>query len=119
MMQPYWQVARVIVEHEQKGCRRAGYGEAVIATLVERLTRDLGRGFDGRNLWYMRSFYAAFPVLNAPRSELPDSGKRIAACSELAIRHPARDESPASAQRLPARLRPELCAHRFCRQSSW
>lgn len=76
MVQAYWQVGRLIVEHEQKGRRRADYGEAVIATLAGRLTRDLGRGFDERNLWYMRSFYEAFPILNAARSEFPDSALR-------------------------------------------
>src|SRR3970282_1300502 len=65
MVQAYWNVGRLIVEHEQKGRHRAGYGEAVIATLAGRLTRDLGRGFDERTLWYMRSFYVAFPILNA------------------------------------------------------
>jgi len=72
MVHAYWNVGRLIVEHEQRGRRRAGYGEAVIATLAERLTRDLGRGFDERNLWYMRGFYLAFPILNAPRSGLPE-----------------------------------------------
>jgi uncharacterized protein DUF1016 len=81
MVQAYWQVGRLIVEYEQKGRRRAGYGEAVIATLAERLTQDLGRGFDERNLWYMRSFHLAFPILNAVRSELSD---------------PATDETPGS-----------------------
>jgi len=69
MVQAYWQVGRLIVEHEQKGQHRAGYGKAVIATVSKRLTRDLDRGFDERNLWYMRSFYLAFPILNALRSE--------------------------------------------------
>lgn len=45
MVQAYWQVGRLIVEHEQKGRRRAGYGEAVIATLAERLARDMGTRF--------------------------------------------------------------------------
>lgn len=76
MVQAYWQVGRLIVEHEQGGRRRAGYGEAVIATLAERLTRDQGRGFDERILWYMRRFYLAFPILNAPRSELPAQQNR-------------------------------------------
>lgn len=93
MVQAYWNVGRLIVEHEQKGRRRAGYGEAIIATLAERLTRDLGRGFDERNLRYMRSFHLGFPILNALRSELPDPRKRNAARSELLIRHPLRDES--------------------------
>jgi predicted nuclease of restriction endonuclease-like (RecB) superfamily len=75
MVHAYWHVGRLIVSHEQKGRRRAGYGEEVIATLAERLTRDLGRGFEERNLWYMRKFYLAFPILNAPRSELPASSK--------------------------------------------
>lgn len=108
MVQAYWQVGRLIVEHEQKGRRRADYGAAVIATLAQRLTRDLGRGFDERNLWYMRSFHLAFPILNAPRSELPGQGKRSAARSRLATRQPGHDESPASRQRLLPSLRPEL-----------
>ncbi|HTG34985.1 MAG TPA: PDDEXK nuclease domain-containing protein [Thermoanaerobaculia bacterium] len=108
MVQAYWQVGRLIVEHEQKGRRRAGYGEAVIATLAERLTQDLGRGFNERNLWYMRSFHLAFPILNAVRSELPESGKPNATRSELAIHRPTRDEAPAPAQGFPATLRPEL-----------
>jgi hypothetical protein len=82
MVRAYWHVGRLIVEYEQKGLRRAGYGDAVIATLAKRLTMDLGRGFDERNLWYMRSFHLAFPILNAPRSELRDSGKLNAARSE-------------------------------------
>lgn len=98
MVQAYWQVGRLIVEHEQKGRQRAGYGEAVIATLAQRLTRDLGRGFDERNLWYMRSFHLAFPILNAPRSELPDPTKGNA----------ARDERQTLTRRLPATLRAEL-----------
>jgi hypothetical protein len=34
------------------------------------LPRQFGKGFDERNLWYMCSFYRAFPILNALRSEL-------------------------------------------------
>ncbi len=75
MVQAYWHVGRLIVEHEQNGRLRAGYGEAVIATLAERRTVDLGRGFDVRNLWYMRRFFLAFPILNALRSQLPGQEK--------------------------------------------
>ena len=90
MVQAYWQVGRLIVEHEQKGKARAEYGEALIPELAERLTKDFGRGFDGRNLWYMRSFYLAFPILNAPRSELPASTRRAAVRRESA----ASDSAP-------------------------
>ncbi len=34
------------------------------------LTAEFGKGFDDRNLRYMRSFYFAFPIWNAVRSEL-------------------------------------------------
>ena len=93
MVQAYWHVGRLIVEHEQKGRHRAGYGEAVVATLAERLTRDLGRGFDERNLWYMRKFFLAFPILNAPRSELPASTKPGTEHSETRIGHAPHDQS--------------------------
>lgn len=59
MVRAYWNVGRLIVEHEQRGRRRADYGDAVIATLAKRLTGDLGRGFDERNLRYMRAFHLA------------------------------------------------------------
>lgn len=99
MVQAYWHIGRLIVEHEQKGRRRADYGEMVIATLAERLTQDLGRGFDERNLRYMRSFHLAFSIRNALRSELEGRPEK---------RNAARSETPALTQRLPIALRPEL-----------
>jgi predicted nuclease of restriction endonuclease-like (RecB) superfamily len=70
MVQAYWHVGRLIVQHEQGGRDRASYGEALIAGLAKRLSAEFGRGFDERNLWFMRSFYQTFPKLNAVRSEL-------------------------------------------------
>ncbi len=70
MVQAYWHVGRLIVEHEQGGEGRAAYGEAIISDLARRLRPDFGRGLDERNLWFMRSFYKIFPKLNAVRSEL-------------------------------------------------
>ena len=101
MVQAYWQVGRLIVEHEQGGRKRATYGEAVLDHLSRRLTADFGRGFDERNLRYMRQFHVAFPrKRNAVRSELPIQHALRAKLPGLPIRHAARDESPA--------LRPEL-----------
>jgi len=70
MVHAYWEIGRVIVEEEQKGAERAEYGTARIKELSRRLTRDYGKGFTGRNLWYMRDFYRTFPKVNALRSEL-------------------------------------------------
>lgn len=66
----YWEIGRHIVEFEQGGAARAAYGEQLLPQLAKYLTAEFGKGFDQRNLWYMRSFYLKFPILNALRSEL-------------------------------------------------
>ena len=70
MVQAYWNIGRIIVEEEQKGKTKADYGKQLIAELAERLKADFGKGFDQSNLWHMRSFYLAFPILDAVRREL-------------------------------------------------
>jgi len=70
MVQAYWEIGRIIVEEEQKGEERAEYGTALIKELSVRLTRDYGKGFIERNLWYLRDFYLTFPKVNALRAEL-------------------------------------------------
>jgi predicted nuclease of restriction endonuclease-like (RecB) superfamily len=72
MAQAYWQVGRLIVEHEQGGRTRAAYGEAVLDDLSRRLTADFGRGFDVTNLRKMRQFYRMFEIRDTARLE---SGK--------------------------------------------
>ena len=69
MVQAYWQVGRLIVEHQQGGRKRAVYGAAVLDALAQRLTADFGKGFTTTNLQYMRSFYLAFPIRHALRDE--------------------------------------------------
>ena len=69
MVHAYWQVGRLIVEHEQGGARRATYGEAVLSDLAQRLTADFGRGFDVTNLRKMRQFYRMFEIRDAVRLE--------------------------------------------------
>ena len=69
MVQAYWEIGRSIVE-EQDGEERAEYGNALIINLSEKLTADYGKGFDERNLRFMRRFYTTFPIRNALRSEL-------------------------------------------------
>src|SRR5437016_1913619 len=57
MVQAYWEIGRVIVEEEQRGKKRADYGQTLIEELSRRLTQDFGKGFDKSNLWNMRKFY--------------------------------------------------------------
>lgn len=70
MVSAYWQIGKVIIEEEQKGKIRAEYGKSLINGLAERLTKEYGKGFTERNLWYIRDFYLKFQKVNALRSEL-------------------------------------------------
>ena len=65
-----WGVGQHIVEFEQGGDARAGYGSQLLKQLADHLTTEFGSGFIERNLRYMRAFYLVFPNWNALRSEL-------------------------------------------------
>ncbi len=70
MVQAYWNVGKVIVEEEQQGQIKAGYGKKLVETLSKKLTKDFGKGFDPSNLWNIRKFFYMFPILDALRREL-------------------------------------------------
>jgi len=55
-----FEIGRRIVEFEQKGNRRAEYGERIFDELSQRLTHEVGKGFSTRNLRYMRDFYIEY-----------------------------------------------------------
>ncbi len=61
MVHAYWLIGREIVEVEQKGNERAGYGDQVLKGLEPRLTKRFGKGFNLTSLKRMRQFYRAFP----------------------------------------------------------
>jgi len=69
MVEAYWQIGKLIVQR-QGGEERAEYGKKLIQYLAGRLTKDYGKGFDERNLRFMRQFYLIFPIWNALRSNL-------------------------------------------------
>jgi predicted nuclease of restriction endonuclease-like (RecB) superfamily len=58
-----WLIGREIVEDEQRGLRRAGYGAKALATLSVRLTRYFGRGYSVDSLEAFRLFYIDYPEL--------------------------------------------------------
>ena len=59
----YWNVGRRIVEEEQQGNARAGYGKGLIPALADKLTAEYGSGYGRRNLAYYRKFYLEFSNL--------------------------------------------------------
>jgi len=56
----YWEIGRRIVEFDQGGKSRAGYGEELLDRLSTDLTERFGRGFSIRNLRNFRLFYIAW-----------------------------------------------------------
>ena len=70
MVQTYWHIGHLIVEHEQQGQERAEYGKQQLGQLSKRLQSALGKGFDITNLRNMRRFYLAFPIRETVSLEL-------------------------------------------------
>lgn len=77
MVLAYWHIGKEIVEEEQKGQKRAGYGESILKNLSERLTADFGKGFDQSNLRNIRAFYLTYQKCDALRHELSWTHYRI------------------------------------------
>ena len=77
MIQAYWLVGYRIVEQEQNGEKRAGYGEKVIEKLSKALNNEIGSGMSVAQLRNCRQFYLTFP-----NDEI-----RYTLCSELSWSH--------------------------------
>jgi predicted nuclease of restriction endonuclease-like (RecB) superfamily len=82
MTATYWEVGRRIVEFEQKGKKRADYGEAIIRQLAHDLTQRFGRGFGVVNLSQMKNFYLAW----APQQIFQTPSEKSAVLSVLAAK---------------------------------
>lgn len=65
----YWQIGKVILEEEQQGKERAGYGEFLIKSISESLQPQFGSGFSVRQLERYRQFYRTFPITSALRTQ--------------------------------------------------
>lgn len=73
MVRTYWEIGRRIIEEEQNGQARAGYGTRLLEHLSHHLSADFGEGFSLANLKNFRQFYLTFPEGEksyAVRSEL-------------------------------------------------
>ena len=65
----YYEVGKILVE-AQGGEAKAKYGNKLIKTYSERLTKELGKGYSERNLRSMRTFYIEFQKWQALPAEL-------------------------------------------------
>jgi predicted nuclease of restriction endonuclease-like (RecB) superfamily len=83
MTATYWEIGRRIVEFEQGGRKRAGYGKELLKRLAADLGARLGKGFSPDNLERCRLFYASFPPESISAKALRISGEtttQTAAC---------------------------------------
>ncbi len=60
LLNTYWNIGRIICEHEQSELERADYGRQTLRELARELTREFGKGFSRSNLQNMRLFYQSY-----------------------------------------------------------
>jgi len=80
MTEAYWHIGRRIVQEEQHGEIRAGYGKQLIRELSKQLSAEFGKGFSEANLKNFRQFYLTFSekeIGYTLRSELTWSHYRL------------------------------------------
>jgi predicted nuclease of restriction endonuclease-like (RecB) superfamily len=103
MTTTYWAIGRRLVEQEQRGAARAGYGEEMVLKLSRDLSSRFGRGFGRANLFQMRAFYLAYRD-SLPEAAGPPAGQSPHAIVQTASGQLAGMESPmglATGFRLP------------------
>jgi hypothetical protein len=93
----YWDIGRIICEAQ----KTKGYGRKV----VERLANDLQKeflgtaGFSPQNVWFMRSFYLAWPAIPGKLSQVVRKSKT--AILSQPVRESANSALPPSVSALP------------------
>jgi len=60
MVLTYFEIGKIIVEHEQKGNIKAEYGAKTLKKLSQQLTVEFGKGFSVDNLERMKKFYLIY-----------------------------------------------------------
>lgn len=60
MLKAYFYIGKLIIEEEQKGKKRANYGEKLIDSISLELTKEFKKGFDSSNLRRIRKFYLIY-----------------------------------------------------------
>jgi len=72
-----YEIGRQIVEEEQGGKCRAGYGESLLIDLSAKLTARYGRGWSVENLTLMRKFFITYSEIGISQTVSAKSSKEI------------------------------------------
>ncbi len=82
MVYTYYEIGHIIIEEEQSGDERAGYGKQILKDLSKRLTSEFGKGFSVTNLQQMKNFYTTYrkqqtlsATLDSKKQEITRSSK--------------------------------------------
>ena len=62
LLTAYWNIGRVIVEHEQNSDKRAAYGQETLRQISRQMSKEFGKGFSISNLQFMRRFYQTYQI---------------------------------------------------------
>jgi len=108
LVQANWLIGRQIVEAQQGGKDRAGWGEELLAGLSKALPAEYGAGFSVTGLQYMRALYQAYPALVPIRHSVRVKTTSKAISEETNFRHALRVESEGSSDWKPGMLHPSL-----------
>jgi predicted nuclease of restriction endonuclease-like (RecB) superfamily len=89
-----WLIGQQVVQAEQGGATRAGYGQALLKNLATRLSAEYGAGFSLTALKHMRGFYLGYPQLLDKGHALRDLlAPEVAAAAAPGKGHAPRDLS--------------------------
>lgn len=70
LLTAYWNIGKIIVEHEQDNKERARYGKQTLIELSKALTTEFGKGFSVSNIQFMRRFYQNYRIQQTVSVEL-------------------------------------------------
>lgn len=103
-----WLIGRQIVEAQQAGKSRAGYGEELVANLSRTLRAEYGGGFSLTGLKYMRAFFLNYPNLLPMGHAMRDEFSTGSISIEIGKGHALRDQFGQEAGWKPGMLHPSL-----------
>lgn len=92
-----WLIGREIVEEQQHGAKRAGYGEQIVSRLAQDLRDDGVAGYGEVTLRLCRQFYLSFPQLSVPQISYALRNKSAGPARHAKISYALRNQSPLSA----------------------
>jgi len=106
----YWLIGREIVEEEQKGHAKAGYGDNLMRRLASKLANECGDGYGLTNLKMVRKFYLTYgqlvviPIGHSPR----DLSAKAHGTIVTGKGHALRDQSNATPRETIGIVLPEI-----------